>query len=179
MEIKSWQVKHTGKFQMFLTIFTVSLIAYLLIINYSLRREVLNNVSYWESFVISFWSLLYLLIIWYISLIPFILKKKIPISLKVDDHQLQIQYPKSKKIEIPRSDLAFSFNYGFFYRLIIYQKAKSHSGRWAYVKKVKILGFPFGDTWTNPKLKQLADDFSDLKIEFKKTNSNIISDFLD
>jgi hypothetical protein len=44
---------------------------------------------------------------------------------------------------------------------------------------VKILGFPFGDTWTNPKLKQLADDFSDLKIEFKKTNSNIISDFLD
>ncbi len=179
MEKKSWQVKHTGKFQMVFTVFIASLIAYLLILNYPLRGEFHDFESYWENYINIFWSLLFFLIVWYFSVIPFILKKKIPKSIKVDDHQLEIIFPKSKTIVIPRSELAFSFNYGQFSRLIIFQKVKSNSGRWAYVKRVKIIAFPIGNTWTNEKLKQLAKDFSELNIEFQQTIENTVSDFLD
>ena len=181
---KSWSVKTNGKFSLLIFVFFASLFFYTLVILY-MMNDGNTDEPFDKKFSTYFFSMFLFFIIWLISVFPIILKRKIPIRLKMNEEALIFSYSNRKKrinkseISIKRDLLAYSFNEDFFSRLIIYKKVKSHTGRWAYVKVCKIIRFPMSISWTNDKLKAMAKDFNAFGIESKKTKADIISDFLD
>ena len=181
---KSWSVRTDGKFSLLIFVFFASLFFYTLWILYAMQKPNANE-SFMEMFTTYFFSMFFFFIIWLISVFPIILKRKIPIRLKMNKEALTLSYSNRKKrmntneISIKRDLLAYSFNEDFFSRLIIYKKVKSHTGRWAYVKVCKLIGFPMSISWTNDILKSMAKSFSAFGIESRKAKADIISDFLD
>jgi len=181
---KSWKVKTNGKLFLLIIVFLGSLLAYTLFIMYALGKG-RGHVEgeRFDVFMETFWGLFFFFVIWLIAVFPIIIKRKIPVKLVLNDNTLDLynsNNPKKYKVySINRSKLAYSFNDDFFSRFIIYQKVKSYSGRWAYVKVGKIIAFPFGWSWTNKSLKNMAEDFTNFNIEFRPTKKDLVSDFLD
>ncbi len=181
---KSWTVKTNGKFSLLIIVFLASLLAYAFVILYAIRKDI-SNEPFVERYTTYFFSLFFFFIIWLIAVFPIILKRKIPIRLKLNEQALILFYSNRKMqvnkgfISINRASLAYSYNDDFFSRFIVYKKMKSHSGRIAYVKVCKIIALPISFSWTNEKIKSMADDFNSLGIEFRTTRKDTLSDFLD
>lgn len=181
---KSWQVKTNGKSALLFIVFIGSLLAYVLLIVYAQEnsRGQIDG-AYFDNFMDSFWGLFFFFVVWLIAVFPIIIKRKIPLKMVLNDNALELRFSnniKKDKIHfINKFNLAYSFNDGYFSRFIIYQKIKSHSGRWAYVKVSKIIALPFGWSWTNKRLKNMAEDFKLLDIEFRPQKKDLVSDFLD
>lgn len=163
--MKKWSVKHTGKLQLFL-IFTVvsALLIMLFFIIILLRsyKDVKDSLDFLKSFFIVF---LPFILIWISIYAGMIRKRRIPLSIVIDEANQKIQFffRKGEKEEFSLDEVSYKATYRRLYcALNFYVKITATRGHKVHLKYMELIVFRTGAGW---KTKHIREIESQLKKE--------------